>query len=162
MRKIIITLILTAWIAGWSASAHAETGAIAILKQGLLGAGTGAAASALTGAKGGDVWKGALTGMGVNVVGGALLDMVTTPSGTQRTVYMQQYQQYPQQVYQQVPQQAYYQEAPQRVVMNRQDQRRRARELMRRRAYQTSYNSDYLYGYQDGYQDGVNDAKYGY
>jgi hypothetical protein len=162
MKKIIVMLSLAACIAGWSASAHAEGAAIAILKQGLLGAGTGAAASALTGAKGADVWKGALTGMGVNVVGGALLDMVTTPSGTQRTVYMQQYQQYPQQVVQQVPQQVYYQEVPQRAAMSRQAQRQRAREMMRRHAYQTNNNSDYLYGYQDGYQDGVNDARYGY
>src|SRR5258706_515035 len=42
-----------------------------ILKQGLLGAGTGAIAS---GASGGNAGKGALIGAGTNVIGGALLD----------------------------------------------------------------------------------------
>ena len=179
MRKLLTALSLAACITVWTASAHAESAAIAILKQGLLGAGTGAAASALSGAKGGDVWKGALTGMGVNVVGGALIDMITTPSGTtQRTVYAQQYQQYqqyPQQVYQQYqqyPQQVYqqyqqypqqvYQEMQQRVIANRQADRQRYRELMRRRAYQAAYESEYHYGYQGGYEDGYSDAKSGY
>ncbi len=71
-----------------------------ILKQGLLGAGTGAIAA---GASGGNAGKGALIGAGTNVIGGALLDTLTTPSQPQRpqTVYVQQappppqYQQYP-------------------------------------------------------------------
>ena len=61
-----------------------------ILKQGLLGAGTGAIASS---ASGGNAGKGALIGAGTNVIGGALLDTLTGPSQSQpqpQTVYVQQ------------------------------------------------------------------------
>ena len=68
-----------------------------ILKQGLLGAGTGAIAA---GASGGSAGKGALIGAGTNVIGGALLDTLTTPSQPQaQPVY---YQQAPPQYQQQV------------------------------------------------------------
>ncbi|MBP7056850.1 MAG: hypothetical protein KBB52_08355 [Candidatus Omnitrophica bacterium] len=53
-----------------------------ILKQGLLGAGTGAIAS---GASGGDAGKGALIGAGTNVIGSALLDAITGPSQSSRS-----------------------------------------------------------------------------
>ncbi|MEI8345434.1 MAG: hypothetical protein WCG06_05110 [Candidatus Omnitrophota bacterium] len=52
-----------------------------ILKQGLLGAGVGAISA---GASGGNAGKGALIGAGTNVIGGALLDTLTTPSQPQR------------------------------------------------------------------------------
>lgn len=48
-----------------------------ILKEGLMGAATGAIASSASGGKAG---KGALIGAGVNVVGGALLDTITAPA----------------------------------------------------------------------------------
>ena len=48
-----------------------------ILKQGLLGAGTGAIAASASGGKAG---KGALIGAGTNVIGGALLDTLTGSS----------------------------------------------------------------------------------
>jgi hypothetical protein len=91
-----------------------------ILKSGLLGAGTGAIAS---GASGGDAGKGALIGAGTNVIGGALLDSLTSSPAPQPQ-YQQQYQQqyapapqYQQQQYGSAPvydnrQQAYYQPAP--------------------------------------------------
>ena len=83
-----------------------------ILKSGLLGAGTGAIASS---ASGGDAGKGALIGAGTNVVGGALLDMLTTPSQPAQPQYVQQgYAQQP--VYQQQP----VQYAQQPVYDNRQ------------------------------------------
>lgn len=68
-----------------------------ILKSGLLGAGTGALASSMSG---GDAGKGALIGAGTNVIGGALLDTLTAPSQPQQpqVVYVQQA---PQQQYQQ-------------------------------------------------------------
>lgn len=48
-----------------------------ILKSGLLGAGTGAIASSVSGGKAG---TGALVGAGTNVIGGALLDTLMSPS----------------------------------------------------------------------------------
>ena len=48
-----------------------------ILKEGLLGAGSGAVGGLASGAKGGDVWKVALAGAGVNIAGGALLDSIS-------------------------------------------------------------------------------------
>jgi len=77
-----------------------------ILKQGLLGAGTGAIASS---ASGGDAGKGALIGAGTNIIGGALLDAISQPSQPRRVYrraapppqqYQPQYQQQPQQVVQ--------------------------------------------------------------
>lgn len=68
-----------------------------ILKQGLLGAGTGAIAA---GASGGNAGKGALIGAGTNVIGGALLDSLTGSSQPKpQPVYYQQ-QSYPSQQYQ--------------------------------------------------------------
>jgi len=61
-----------------------------ILKQGLLGAGVGAISAEASGGKAG---TGALVGAGTNVIGGALLDTLTTPSRPQ-------------------PQPTYYQQAP--------------------------------------------------
>ncbi|MFH1394621.1 MAG: hypothetical protein ABIH09_00485 [Candidatus Omnitrophota bacterium] len=48
-----------------------------LLKEGLLGAGAGAVGGAASGAKGGNVWKGALAGAGVSIIGGALLDSLS-------------------------------------------------------------------------------------
>ena len=77
-----------------------------ILKQGLLGAGTGAIAA---GASGGSAGKGALIGAGTNVIGGALLDTLTTPSAPRaQTQYVQQA---PVQYVQSTPQ--YAQQTPQ-------------------------------------------------
>jgi len=58
-----------------------ESSTAKVLKQGLLGAGTGAIAA---GASGGNAGKGALIGAGTGVIGGALLDAITTPSQPRR------------------------------------------------------------------------------
>ena len=58
-----------------------ESGTQKVLKQGLLGAGTGAIAS---GASGGNAGQGALIGAGTGIIGGALLDAVTQPSQPRR------------------------------------------------------------------------------
>ena len=52
-------------------------GSSEIIRGGLLGAGAGAVGGLASGAKGGDVWKGALAGAGVNIIGGALLDSIS-------------------------------------------------------------------------------------
>ena len=58
-----------------------ESSSQKILKQGLVGAGTGAIAA---GVSGGDAGKGALIGAGTNVIGNALLDTLTEPPRTRR------------------------------------------------------------------------------
>ena len=58
-----------------------ESGSSKILKQGLLGAGTGAIAA---GASGGKAGQGALIGAGTGAIGGVLLDMITQPPQPKR------------------------------------------------------------------------------
>jgi len=48
-----------------------------VIREGLLGAGAGVAGGAVSGAKGKNLWKGALAGAGVNIIGGALLDSIS-------------------------------------------------------------------------------------
>jgi len=58
-----------------------ESGTQKVLKQGLLGAGTGAIAA---GASGGNAGQGALIGAGTGIIGGVLLDAITQPSQPKR------------------------------------------------------------------------------
>lgn len=101
-----------------------ESGTSKILKQGLVGAGTGALASGMSG---GNAGKGALIGAGTSVIGNALLDAITQPPQQRRRVYRKappQPQQYPPQAYQQQYQpqpQAYqqqYQPQPQNIQVS--------------------------------------------
>lgn len=71
-----ITVIVLCLLVSFNCFAQQKTSSD-ILKEGLLGAGAGAVGGAASGAKGGELWKGALAGAGVNVVGGALLDSMT-------------------------------------------------------------------------------------
>jgi len=81
-----------------------------ILKQGLLGAGTGAIAS---GASGGNAGTGALIGAGTGVIGSALLDAMTAPPArTTRRVPAQQAQYYNDEDYS-GDEEVYYEEPPQ-------------------------------------------------
>jgi L-aminopeptidase/D-esterase-like protein len=77
-----IVLALAAVLVAGSCYAQDEDSTRNILKQGLLGAGTGAIAA---GTSGGNAGKGALIGAGTNVIGGALLDALTTPSSSSRS-----------------------------------------------------------------------------
>lgn len=64
----------------------ARTSSQQVLKQGLLGAGVGALSAELSGGKAG---TGALVGAGTQIVGGALMTLLTEPSGaTQATAYV--------------------------------------------------------------------------
>jgi hypothetical protein len=58
-----------------------ESSSSKILKQGLVGAGTGALASGMSG---GNAGKGALIGAGTSVIGNALLDTITQPAEQRR------------------------------------------------------------------------------
>ncbi len=104
----------------------ADSNSLSILRQALLGAGTGAIAAEVSGGKAG---QGALVGAGIAVVGGALLDLLIGPSPAQQpipapVVYAQSatsYQPAPPAAYQQPtyynsPQPVYYAPQPQRVV----------------------------------------------
>ncbi|MFH0764118.1 MAG: glycine zipper family protein [Candidatus Omnitrophota bacterium] len=84
-----------------------------VLKQGLLGAGTGAIAS---GASGGNAGKGALIGAGTGAIGGILLDAITTPSSSSRPVRRRAAQPPPADddyYYDDQPEDYYYEEPPQ-------------------------------------------------
>jgi len=70
MKKAYIVIMTVAFLA-LSAFAYAGSD---VFGRGLLGAGSGAVGGLASGAKGKNVWKGALAGAGVNVIGGALLD----------------------------------------------------------------------------------------
>ena len=85
-----------------------ESGTSKVLKQGLVGAGTGALASGMSG---GDAGKGALIGAGTSVIGSVLLDAITAPPPQRRKVYRKApAQQYPPQQQQQYPPQGYQQQ----------------------------------------------------
>lgn len=77
MRKIFIVALIAVFVATSLSYAARKKDSSDILREGLLGAGAGAVGGLASGAKGGDVWKGALAGVGVNIVGGALLDAIS-------------------------------------------------------------------------------------
>jgi len=74
-----VFLLITTIVAGQAYCQDEST--TNVLKQGLLGAGTGAIAA---GASGGKAGQGALIGAGTGVIGSVLLDALTTPSGSSR------------------------------------------------------------------------------
>lgn len=78
---LIITILFFAVLLTGFAYAQDEDQTRNVLKQGLLGAGTGAIAA---GTSGGNAGQGALIGAGTSVIGGALLDAMTTPSQPKR------------------------------------------------------------------------------
>ncbi|MDD5681096.1 MAG: hypothetical protein PHI59_07625 [Candidatus Omnitrophica bacterium] len=75
MKQLCAVLVAMTFIAAFlfivPVSYAADRG---IVEDGLIGAGAGAVGGWASGAKGKNVWKGALAGAGVSVVGGALLD----------------------------------------------------------------------------------------
>jgi hypothetical protein len=83
-----VFLLINVYVLCFIGKAMADDQNQNILKQGLLGAGTGAIASS---ASGGNAGKGALIGAGTNVIGGALLDTLMG-SGSQpaQPQYVQQ------------------------------------------------------------------------
>ncbi|MBN1354045.1 MAG: hypothetical protein JW994_05220 [Candidatus Omnitrophica bacterium] len=77
--KCILTcgIVLLFALAAHISSYAEEKDSSDLIKEGLLGAGSGAVGGLASGAKGRDVWKGALAGAGINLVGGALLDSIS-------------------------------------------------------------------------------------
>lgn len=76
-RLMLVLMILVIFAVMSSVSYAAGKTSSDLLREGLLGAGSGAVGGLASGGKGGDVWKGALAGAGVNIVGGALLDSIS-------------------------------------------------------------------------------------
>jgi hypothetical protein len=72
-----------------------ESAGSKVIKNGLLGAGTGALASGMSG---GNAGKGALIGAGTGALGGMLLDMLSQPSQPKRVYRKAPVRQQPQQV----------------------------------------------------------------
>lgn len=81
-QTICLAIVLFSAFTSGYVSAQDDDSTRNVLKQGLLGAGTGAIASSVSG---GNAGTGALVGAGTNVIGGALLDAMTTPSSSSRT-----------------------------------------------------------------------------
>ena len=77
MRRIFLVTAMIILLGVSSLSYAGQKDSSDILREGLLGAGAGAVGGAVSGADGGDLWKGALAGAGVNIVGGALLDAIS-------------------------------------------------------------------------------------
>ena len=88
MRRITVAviLLLIAMVAVNAAYCQDDDSGRQILKQGLLGAGTGAIAA---GASGGKAGQGALIGAGTGIIGSVLLDALTTPSRPSRRAVSQ-------------------------------------------------------------------------
>ena len=148
--KTLFTLLLIAVFVVFSVipSSAQRMSSSDILKAGLLGAGSGAVGGLASGGDGNDVWKGALAGMGVNIIGGALLDAITQGSGGAsygETTYVTQpqYQVQPQN-YQ--PQAQYYPQAQYQAQSQPMS------------TYNEGYQAGYYNGYKEGYLQGVKDA----
>ena len=77
----ILVFILSTAIAASAAYCQDDYTTRNVLKNGLLGAGTGAIASGMSG---GNAGKGALIGAGTGAIGGILLDAITSPPRSSR------------------------------------------------------------------------------
>lgn len=157
MKKfLILSLVAIFALSSPIESFAQQRGATDILRSGLLGAGAGALGGAASGADGDDWWKGALAGAGVNIIGGALLDVIgggsTQPARrvirTQpgRTYYNNNRQYYSPP--KQVQEQAYY--------VKQLD----AKEIYNL-GYQEGYKAGYKAGYDEGYKEGLREGLWG-
>jgi hypothetical protein len=128
--KIMILFVVFTLILVISNDAFARNSSSDLLKQGLLGAGAGAAGSAMSG---GNAGTGALVGAGVNVLGGALLDSIT---GSDKDDYDSP-----------PPRRQYEQQAPVQQSGGSYSQ-----------GYEDGYAKGYKNGYTEGYKDGLKEG----
>lgn len=73
-RTYIAAVAALAMIVSFGVFSHAQRDSSDFLKEGVVGAGSGLVGGLASGAKGKDVWKGALAGAGVSLLGSMLLD----------------------------------------------------------------------------------------
>jgi hypothetical protein len=150
MKRGIRSLVAVSLLSQvWASSVLAQDMAADLLRQGLLGAGSGALASSVSGGKSDKLWLSALTGAGVNIIGGQLLDFITGPKNAEpayQTVYT-------------APQPAgiYYRQQVATPVVTFapvQANYTNAYDL----AYNDGYNAGYKEGYKAGYSSGYREA----
>jgi len=125
-----------------------EDYSVQILRSGLLGAASGAIGGAASGAKGRDVWKGALAGAGVNIIGGALLDSITRKT----TVQTRSYQPYV------VQTQPVTYSQPQYYYNTRRAYSTPVTYNNGNGTYSDAYQEGYFIGYKEGYAQGLKDG----
>jgi hypothetical protein len=145
MRKILTIIVAVFFLEAYLVPNCPADDFASILKSGLLGAGAGAVGGAASGAKGRDVWKGALAGAAVNVVGGALLEAMSQKSAPTRTYYAA------------APQQACY--AQQQPVVYAQPQASYCGQSGSCDLNTDAYREAYLAGYKDGYAQATRDGR---
>lgn len=148
MKKLFAILLVLAFNTVFVLSCQAQDGAMSIIRSGLLGAGAGAVGGAASGAKGGEIWKGALAGAGTNIVGGALLDVLTQQNTTTAT----------QQSYASVPQN--YVVQPQYVTYSQPVTYAQPRYANSGGSgnFDDIFQQGYYQGYKEGYAEGYKDA----
>jgi|AACY02.16.fsa_nt_gi hypothetical protein len=142
MRKLCVISLILAFSMTFVLPCTAQDNDFAarIIKSGLLGAGAGAIGGAASGAKGRDIWKGALAGAGMNIIGGALLESLTQGSGNRTQNY-----------YTAQPQ--YYTAQPRAYNSNT-----GTSAYPGRYTYEEVYREGYLAGYKAGYMKGLEDG----
>ena len=115
-----------------------------MLRAGLLGAGAGAVGGAASGGKSRDIWKGALAGIGVNLIGGALLDSISGGNSqpARQTVYTREPASHSQPVY----------------YHNSNGYDHGQAQHQSRTSYSEGYQAGYYNGFKEGYLQGLRDA----
>ncbi|MGB2601195.1 MAG: hypothetical protein WBD00_03725 [Candidatus Omnitrophota bacterium] len=135
MKKIFVITLILACIVSVTVPCYGQKSAADILRAGLLGAGAGAIGSSVSGADGDDIWKGALTGAGVTIIGGALLDAISNNN-----------QSYQNQSWQAPQSRVYYTSGYNQQPVYQQSQKSQ---------YELGYAEGYKAGYKAGYMDGL-------
>lgn len=145
-RTGIILLALTLVVSGVTTGFAQRNSSVDILRSGLLGAGAGAIGGAASGADTNDLWIGALTGAGVNIVGGSLLDLIT--AGNSVNTGQQAMNVRPVRV-------AHATAKPVRRPQNYYPQQQ---VVVQRYSYSPEYEDAYLSGYNAGYLKGYKEG----
>jgi hypothetical protein len=141
MKRTGIILLVAVFLGSEASTCLARSSSVDIIRSGLLGAGAGAIGGAASGADSNDLWIGALTGAGVNIIGGSLLDLMAegnTGGTVQRPINA-----YSMNV---VPVRRSYSSRPKQRI------------LSQRHSYGPENEEAYLAGYKAGYVEGYKDG----
>jgi len=140
MKVRMVSVVVLVCLVCISSVGFSQSATVDILRQGLLGAGTGAIAGSVSGGKSEKLWISALTGAGINIVGGTLLDMITEGNNTSAS------------------------QSNARYVSPRVNRQYRRPQVQKQPVYvetwqvspltQSTYSKDFTEGYKEGYKDG--------